>query len=116
MENAKVERNEGSLAVQLGSDIVDLLPQDEVAEGLVIRLLNRCTATSDPPAMELKICEDFSLRVDILEAVQVSMSLILIPLLLESMPSESRRKAAFQLSSMNWMNSLREITLSPSLS
>lgn len=116
MEHAEVERDQGRLVVQLRLDIVDLLPQDEVAEGLVIRLLNKPKTTSDPPAMVLKICEDFSLRVEILEAVQVSMSLILTPQLLESMPSESRRKAAFQLSSMNWMNSLREMKLSPSLS
>lgn len=116
MQHAEIQRNQRSLVVQLRSDIVDLLAQDEVSEGLVIRLLNLSRVTSDPPAMVLKICEDFSLRVEILEAVQVSMSLILIPLLLESIPSESRRKAAFQLYSMNWMNSLREITLSPSLS
>ena len=39
MEHAEVERDQGRLVVQLCLDIVDLLPQDEVAEGLIIRLL-----------------------------------------------------------------------------
>lgn len=66
--------------------------------------------------MVVKICDDFSFRVDIFEAFQLYMSLIFIPELLESIPSERSLKAAFQLYSINCMYSLREMKLSPSLS
>lgn len=79
MQHAEVEWNQRCLVVQLRLNIVYLLSQDEAAEGLIVCLLNNIKTTSDPPAIVLKICEDFSLSVEIFEAVHVSISLILTP-------------------------------------
>lgn len=79
MQHAEIEWNQCCLVVQLRRNIVYLLSQDVIPERLVISLLNRPKITSDPPAIVLKICEDFSLSVEIFDAVHVSMSLIFTP-------------------------------------
>ena len=98
MQFRESQRHQSSSVIKLCSNIAHLSFQDEISEGLIVSSLNIMKGTSAPLLILLKSLEDSSFKRLVLEAVQLSIFLILTPIFLESIPSESNLKAAFQLS------------------
>lgn len=115
MKICQSQRNQCALLVELSRNIVDFTSKYIASEGLIVHFLHKVEITSAPLPIWLKSCEDCSFKIEIFDAVQLSMSLIFSPLL-ESISSDSNLKAAFQLYSINCMNSFLDTKLSLSLS
>ena len=116
VKNCQIKWDRGSTLIKLCGHIIYLSSKDVVTERLIVSFLYKMIPTSEPPETELNKAELLSLRTDTFDAVQLSISFIFTPTGLFSRSQESNLNAAFQLSSINCMNSLRETMLSPSLS
>lgn len=109
MQFSQGKRNKGCLVIKLSSYIINLSLHDEISECLIVCSLNKGNNTSEPFAILLKSLDDSSFNRLVLDAVQLYIFLILTPTFFESIPSERSLKAAFQLYSMNCINSLRDM-------